>query len=91
MIGPLIHWAIMHVRYDRRIARRARLLSTCTTYRAKMTRHLMDGRGRLRARRKFSGINGFFDWAPEWRTDDPAELAAALEQAGLSLDEYLAA
>jgi hypothetical protein len=36
-------------------------------------------------------MNGFLDWTGQATTDDPAALVAALEQSGLTLDEYLAA
>jgi hypothetical protein len=90
MIGPLIHWAIMHVRYDRRIAGRARCFDVFD-FRAGLTRHLMDGRGQLKPHERSASINGWLDWTGQARTDDPAELASALEQAGMTLEEYVAA
>jgi hypothetical protein len=90
MIGPLIHWAIMFVRYDRRIAGRAPCYDVYD-YRAGMVRHLMDGRGKLEPHERSDRVNGFIDWSPEAGSDDPAELASALEQAGMTMDEYVAA
>lgn len=89
MIGPLIHWSIMHVRYDRRIAGRPRNLDI-QDFRAGMTQHLLDGRGMLQPHDRTDRINGFLDWTGQARTDDPAELVAALEGAGLSAATYAA-
>jgi len=90
LLWPLIHWAKQWVRYDRRIAGRPRNLDI-EDYRTGMQRHLMNGRGRLQPHERSDRLNGFLDWTGQARTDDPAELAAALEQADLSLEEYLAA
>lgn len=88
MIGPLIHWAILHVRYDRKVAGRSRNLDI-QDYRAGMTQHLMDGRGKLKPHDRADRINGFLDWTGVARTDDPAELATALEAVGMTLEDYL--
>jgi len=88
LIGPLIHWAIMHVRYDRKIAGRGRSPDVYD-YRAGMVRHLMDGRGQLKPHDRADPMNGWLDWTPQARSDDPTELAAALETAGMTLDEYI--
>src|SRR4051794_12115255 len=61
MIGPLIHWAIMHVRYDRRVAGRAPCYDVYD-YRAGMVRHLMDSRGQLKPHDRADRGNGFLDW-----------------------------
>src|SRR4051794_20750106 len=90
LLWPLIHWAKQWVRYDRRLAGRPGNLDI-QDYRAGMTRHLMDGRGKLQPHDRAAPINGFLDWTGQARTDDPGELAAALERAGITLKEYLAA
>ncbi len=90
MIGPLIHWSVMFVRYDRRIVRRSGCIDVYD-YRSKMIRHLVDGRGKLKPHDRSARINGFLDWSAQARTDDPAQLAAALEQVGMTLEDYLAA
>jgi hypothetical protein len=89
MIGPLIHWAIMHVRYDRRIAGRAPCYDVFD-YRAKMTRQRLDAQGKASAADRSDPANGWIDWGLE-TGDDPAEMIAALEQVGLSIEHYLAA
>jgi hypothetical protein len=90
LLWPLIHWARNWVRYDRRLAGRPRNLDI-QDYRAGMVQHLMDGRGKLKPHDRAARFNGFLDWAGQAKTDDPAALVAALEQVGLTLDEYLAA
>lgn len=90
MLWPLIHWAKMWVRYDRKIGGRGRNPDVFD-YRAGMTRHLMDGRGQPTPHERADPINGWLDWTGQARTDDPGELAAALEQAGITMDEYVAA
>lgn len=90
MLWPLIHWAKMWVRYDRKIGGRGRNPDVYD-YRANMVGHLLDGRGQPRPHERSDPINGWLDWTGQARTDDPAELAAALERAGLTLDEYIAA
>ena len=61
MIGPLIHWAIMHVRYDRRIAGRAQSYDVFD-YRAGMNRQHMDGQGKAHPTERSDGVNGWIDW-----------------------------
>jgi len=90
MLWPLLHWAKQWVYMDRRLAGRPQNIDI-QDYRTGMTQHLMDGRGRLKPHERSARINGFLDWSAQARTDDPAALAAALEGAGLTLEEYLAA
>ncbi len=90
LLWPLIHWAEQWVRYDRRIAGRPRNIDI-QDYRSKMTQHLMDGRGRLKPHDRADRINGFLEWTGQARTDNPAELAAALEVAMVAAEEYFAA
>ena len=86
----MLHWAKQWVRYDRRIAGRPRNIDI-QDYRANMVRHLLDGRGQPRPHERADPINGWLDWTGQARTDDPGELAAALEAAGMTAEEYFAA
>ena len=90
LLWPLIYWARQWVYQDRRLSGRPRNIDI-QDYRAKQVQHLLDGRGRLKPHNRADRINGVLDWTGQARTDDPAYLAAALETAGLSLEEYLAA
>jgi hypothetical protein len=90
LLWPLLYWAKKWVYQDRRLSGRPRNIDI-QDYRAGMTCHLMDGRGRLKPHDRANRINGFLDWTGKARTDDPSELIAALETAGMSLEEYLAA
>src|SRR5947209_19992158 len=55
MLGPLIHWAKMWVRHDRRLSGRPSNIDI-QDYRAGMTRHLMDERGKLRPHERSARI-----------------------------------
>jgi hypothetical protein len=90
LLFAFLHWAKRWVQYDRRIAGRPRNIDI-QDYRSQMVQHLLDGRGKLEPHDRSARINAYLDWTGAARTDDPADLAAALEQAGLSLEEYLAA
>jgi hypothetical protein len=87
LLYPLIHWAKRWVQYDRRIAGRPRNIDL-QDYRAGLTRHLMDARGKLQPHDRSSRINGFLDWVGKARTDDPADLAAALAETGLTIEQW---
>ena len=89
MLWPLIHRARMWVRYDRKIAGRGRSPDVFD-YRANMTRQDLDGQGKARPSERSARINGWLDWSLDARADDPAELAAALEAAGLTLEDWAA-
>src|SRR3954449_13015096 len=89
MIGPLFHWAVMFVRYDRRIAGRAPSYDVYD-YRAGMTRQDMDGQGKASPAERSARINNWIEWRLG-TGEDPAALSAALEGAGMTLEEYIAA
>lgn len=89
MIGPLIHWAVMWVRYDRKIAGRGRNPDVFD-YRAGMMRHDMDCQGRAHPAERSDRINGWLDWAVDAGADDPADWAAALEAAGMTSEDMAA-
>ena len=87
MLRPLIHWARLWVRYDRKIAGRGRNPDVFD-YRARMTRQGLDGQGKARPSERSARVNGFLDWGVDAGADDPGELAAALEAAGLTLEDW---
>jgi hypothetical protein len=87
LLYPLLHWAKRWVQYDRRIAGRPRNLDI-QDYRGKMTQHLLDGRGKLEPHDRSDRTNGFLDWSGAAKTDDPAALAAALENSGTTLAQF---
>jgi hypothetical protein len=88
MIGPLIHWAIMHVRYDRKVSGRARGFDV-QDYRSRMKQQLLSGKGEASPTDRSDRQNGWINWTVSARADDPSELGAALEGAGLSLEAWL--
>jgi hypothetical protein len=87
LLYPLLFWAKRWVQFDRRLAGRPRNLDI-QDFRARMTQHLMDGRGKLQPHDRADRVNGFLDWSGTARTDDPCELAAALEETGVTLAQF---
>src|SRR3954453_22958798 len=86
MLWPLIHWAKMWVRYDRKIAGRGRNPDVFD-YRSNITRQDMDGKGKAHPSERSARINGLIEWGLS-DGDDPAELVAALEDVGLTWATY---
>jgi hypothetical protein len=82
MTGTLIRWAILWVRYDRRIAGRVQGIDVYD-YRARMTRHDLDGQGRPHPADRSDRQNGWIDWHGAQVDDDPATWAEARESLGL--------
>ena len=54
-------------------------------YRAGLRRQHLDGRGQASPTDRSDPGNAWIDWTTRDRSDDPAELVAALEVSGLSL------
>lgn len=82
LIGPNIHFAVLWVRYDRKIAGRGRNPDVFD-YRASMNRQHLSGQGKVSPTDRSDPGNGWIDWAPS-QCDDPAEMVAALEGAGMT-------
>lgn len=88
LLGPNIHFAILFVRYDRKVAGRARSYDVFD-YRANMRQQRLDGQGHATPSDRSDPLNGWIDWDVR-ADDDPSAWASALEQAGLTptdLDE----
>jgi len=88
MIGPLIHWAKMWVRYDRKIGGRARGIDVYD-YRAGMRRQQLSGQGKASPTDRSDPGNDWIDWGLS-DGDDPAEMVAALDDMGLTWTAYAA-
>ena len=88
LLNGLIKCAILWVRYDRRIAGRARNIDV-TDYRSGMKQQEISGKGEVSPTDRSDKMNGWIDWAVRARSDDPALLASALEEVGLSLEEWV--
>ena len=82
LLGPNIHFAIMFVRYDRRVAGRARSFDIYD-YRAKMNRQDLDAQGRPHPSDRSDRTNGWIDWRAVRTDDDPAAWAEARDELGL--------
>jgi hypothetical protein len=82
LLSANIHWAILFVRYDRRIAGRARGFDVFD-YRAKMTRQDLDSQGRPHPTERGVRENYWIDWHGVAIYDDPAAWAEAKDGLGL--------
>jgi hypothetical protein len=88
LLPGLIKYAILWVRFDRKIAGRSRSYDV-QDYRASMKRQLMSGRGEISPTDRSDKNNGWINWTVSARADDPAQLAIALEEAGISLRDWV--
>lgn len=86
MIGSLIKYAILWVRYDRRIAGRA---STPDVYdfRSGFKQQLHADDGQACPTDRSDAGNAWIDWHVQ-TGDDPSDLAAALETSGVTLAQF---
>jgi hypothetical protein len=82
LLGANIHWAILWVRYDRRIAGRTGMPDVFD-YRAGMKRQELDSQGRPRPTDRGSPMNGWIDWRGIRLDDDPAAWVEAKESLGV--------
>ncbi len=88
LLPGLIKYAILWVRFDRRVAGRARSYDV-QDFRASMKQQLMNGKGEVAPTDRSDRNNCFINWRVSARADDPAQLASALEEVGLSLEEWV--
>jgi hypothetical protein len=88
LLPGLIKYAILWVRFDRKVAGRARSFDVMD-YRASMKQQLMSGRGEVAPTDRSDRNNGWINWTVSARADDPAQLAIALEEAGVSLRDWV--
>jgi hypothetical protein len=82
MLGTLIKWAILWVRYDRRVAGRSRSYDVMD-YRARMSRQDLDGQGRPHPSERGVRENHWIDWKGVAINDDPAMWAEARDVLGV--------
>ena len=88
LLKGLIKFAILWVKYDRRLSGRSRNIDVMD-YRAGMKQQGISGKGEVSPTDRSDKMNGWIDWAVSARSDDPAQLASALEEVGLSLEEWV--
>jgi hypothetical protein len=89
LLGANIRWAILWVRYDRKIAGRGRAPDVFD-YRAGMQRHHLSGQGKASPTDRSDPGNGWIEWGLDAGADDPAELVAVLDAVGLTCAAYAA-
>ncbi len=82
LLGPNIHFAILFVRYDRKVAGRGRNPDVFD-YRAGMKRQMLSGQGKPSPTDRSDPANNWVNWGLS-DGDDPAELVAAMEAHGLT-------
>ena len=90
LLKGLIKYAILWVRYDRRLSGRARNIDVMD-YRAGMKQQGIGCKGEVSPTDRSDKNNGWIDWNVSARSDDPAQLASALEEVGLSLEDWVGA
>lgn len=83
IIGGLIHFAIMFVRYDRRLSGRSRQADVYD-YRAGMKQQRLSGQGNASPTDRSDPMNSWITWRLAGG-DDPARLVAAVDEARLCL------
>jgi hypothetical protein len=86
MTSALIKYAILWVRYDRKIGGRSRNPDVYD-YRGGFSRHLLSEQGEASTSERSSRENSWIDWIVK-SGDDPAELASALEESGVTLAQW---
>jgi len=82
LLGANIRWAVLWVRYDRRVAGRARSFDVFD-YRAGMKRQDLDAQGRPSPSERGARENHGIDWQGVAVHDDPALWAEAREAFGV--------
>jgi hypothetical protein len=86
MLGSLIKFAILWVRYDRRLGGRAPTPDVFD-YRSGLARQQLSDQGVASPTDRADADNAWIDWHPT-SGDDPCELAAALETYGTTLTQW---
>jgi len=86
MLSGLIKFAVLWVRYDRRIAGRARNVDVFD-FRANMNRQMLSDQGEAAPTDRSFVENPWINWHVQ-AGDNPADLAAALEETGISLAQW---
>ena len=89
ILGGLIHFAIMFVKYDRRVAGRARQPDVYD-FRSGLKQQRLSGQGQASPSERSDAENGWIDWRVAGG-DDPADVVMALEVTGLTLADLNAA
>ncbi len=89
IVGGMIYHALMLVRYDRKVAGRARRPDVFD-YRSPLKQQRLDAQGHASPSDRSDGNSGWIKWRLA-SGEDPAEVVAALEATGLTLADLNAA
>ena len=87
LLAGIVRFSVLWTRYDRKVAHRSRTPDVYD-YRAGFRRQDLSGQGQATPSERSSRDNGFIEWQTD-TGDDPSELAAALEEHGLTLEDWL--
>jgi len=87
MTSAMIKFGVLWVKYDRRIAGRARRPDVFD-FRANMKKQMLSEQGQASPTDRSDAGNSWIDWN-QHTGDDPAELAISLEETGVRLEEWL--
>ena len=82
LLGANIHWAILFVRYDRKVAGRARSFDV-EDFRSGMRRQDLDSQGRPHPTERSDRESRWIDWRGVAINDDPALWAEAKDALGV--------
>jgi len=86
MINSLIRWGLWWCRYDRKIAGRKARTPDVYDYRSNMKKQMLSDQGAAPTDRS-DPRNAWINWQVQ-AGDDPCQLAAALEETGISLAQW---
>lgn len=89
MTSAMIKFAVLWVRYDRKIGGRSRKPDVYD-YRSGFSRQMLSDQGHATPSNRSSAENPWIEWALS-DGDDPADVVMALEATGLSFADYYAA
>jgi hypothetical protein len=86
MLSGLLKFAILWVRYDRKLGGRARKPDVYD-YRSGFSQHMLSDSGQPTPTDRSSAENSWINW-DQSTGDNPADLAAALESTGITLKQW---
>ena len=87
LLAGIVRFSVLWTKYDRKVAHRSRTPDVYD-YRAGFRRQDLSGQGQATPSERSSRDNGFIEWQTD-TGDDPSELAGALEEHGLTLEDWL--
>lgn len=87
LLAGIVRFSVMWTRYDRKVAHRSRTPDVYD-YRSGFRRQDLSAQGQASTSEESDRSNSFINWHTD-TGEDPGELAAALAEHGLTLEEWL--